>query len=239
MLSVALASLLAAASSKPAVLVLDLDVATGIEAGQAEVLDEIVANAVGRHVELSVISAAELQRMVELEGQKQVMGCDTTSCLGELAGAMGARYVVSGRAGVLGGLVVVSLNLFDSMKAKVIARQEARADSLDAAARLLDARVETLLLGIDGVVPLDVATSPVNLTLLLGSGTAAVGVVSLAAGATWLALAMRDLGNPAATREQKDDAVDAVPIAGTIVGAGAIALVGGGIAAYLGLGGEL
>lgn len=244
MLSFALALLCAvdapapppAKSDKPAVLVLDLDIATGVEKGQAAILDEIIANAVGRHPELSAISAAELQRMVALEGEKQVMGCDTTSCLGELAGAMGARYVVSGRVGVLGGLVVVSLNLFDSAAAKVIARQEARADALDAAARLLDVRVEALLAGVEGIKPVAVGEDKgIGLPVLAGGGTAIVGAVGLAAGGAWLGLAMGDLGKPETTRAQKDGAVSALPIAATMATVGAVALVGGGIIALLGM----
>jgi hypothetical protein len=247
MLSLAFALLVASPSpdakpDKTAVLVLDLDIATGVAKGEAAILDEIVANAVGAHPELSSVSAAELQRMVALEGQKQVMGCDTTSCLGELAGAMGARYVVSGRVGVLGGLTVVSLNLFDSAAAKVVARQEARAASLDAAARLLNVRVEALLAGIEGIKPIDVVAERsddggIGLPVLAGGGAALVGVVGLASGGVWLGLAMGDLGNAATTRAQKDGAVGAVPIAPSVATVGAVALVGGGIVALLGLSG--
>ena len=227
------------ADAKPTVLVLNLDVAAGIEKDEAAILDGIIATAVGRHRELDAIAAAELARMMELEGEKQAMGCDdSTSCLGELAGAMGARYVVAGRAGVLGGLVVLSLNLFDSTAARVVARQEARADSLDAAARLLEPRVEALLAAIEGVQPIAAAPEKPAWPLFAGAGAAALGAVGAGVGGTWLALAARDLDDATTSRAQKDTAVAGWPAAVGLTVLGAAVLLGGGALAVVGLGGD-
>ena len=60
-------------------------------------------------------------------------GCDegSTSCLAELAGAMGARLVLFGDLGKLGDTTVVSLNLFLSDQAQSAGRETVRVKSLD------------------------------------------------------------------------------------------------------------
>lgn len=42
------------------------------------------------------------------------MGCGDSSCLAEIAGAMGAEFVVFGDVGKLGETFVINLNLFDN-----------------------------------------------------------------------------------------------------------------------------
>ncbi len=80
---------------------------------------------------LDVISASDVKRLAELEGEKQAMGCSDNSCLAELAGAMGARYVVFGDVGQLGALIILNLNLFDSQKATAVNRTTVQSNGVE------------------------------------------------------------------------------------------------------------
>lgn len=81
---------------------------------------------------LDVLSPNDVKRLVELEGEKQTAGClDNSSCLADLAGALGARYVVFGDLGPLGSQLVLNLNLFDSQHARAVSRVTARFTTLE------------------------------------------------------------------------------------------------------------
>jgi hypothetical protein len=93
---------------------------------------------------LDVISASEVRRLAELEGERQTIGCNDTSCLAELAGAMGARYVVFGDVGTLGSLVVMNLNLFDGATTQAISRVTVQSDGIGGLPAALPARIKVL-----------------------------------------------------------------------------------------------
>lgn len=125
-----LASSASAADAKPRVLVLE---------PASEVVDKPTVNTIAslmlvelsKNPGLDVISASDVKRLAELEGEKQSMGCADSSCLAELAGAMGARYVVFGDVGKLGKLIILNLNLFDSAKATAVNRTTVQATGVE------------------------------------------------------------------------------------------------------------
>ncbi len=96
-------------------LVLDVN-APDLEKSQAETLTTFIAARAARFPALDVTSATDIRDMAALEADKQQMGCDqgSTSCLAEIAGAMGADFVLSTHAGKLDGVIVVALQLFDA-----------------------------------------------------------------------------------------------------------------------------
>ncbi len=96
-------------------LVLDVN-APDLEESQAETLTTFIAARAARFPTLDVTSATDIRDMAALEADKQQMGCDqgSTSCLAEIAGAMGADFVLSTHAGKLDGVIVVALQLFDA-----------------------------------------------------------------------------------------------------------------------------
>lgn len=97
---------------------------------------------------LDVVSARELQRMAELEAEKVQLGCNDASCLTELAGALGARYVVFGDAGKLGSLLVLNLSLFDSERAASRGRVAIKTRDLESLPAELAPALETLVAGV-------------------------------------------------------------------------------------------
>lgn len=190
--------------------------------------------------QLEVVSQADIRQMVDLEAEKQAMGCDTTSCLAEIAGAMGAAYVVFGRVGRLDERLFVQLNLFDSAKGRAVARQEVRAERLGEVPDVVRPALAHLVAPLTGIAPppeTPVAAAPdagssVLASPLLWGGAAAlsVGVVSavgLGAGTLWADGVLGQLNAPPA---DKNFAADVGPwlFVGAVTG-GALALGGGAL----------
>ena len=117
---------------KPKLLLMDLK-ATLIEPEAVGIITNMVsAEMAGYEAHFEIITNADMRQMVALEAEKQSMGCaDDSSCLAELAGAMGARFVMFGEVGKLGTNIIITVNLFDSQEAKAAGRVIVRAKSLD------------------------------------------------------------------------------------------------------------
>ena len=221
-LVVALALSLAAPAEPETLLVLDLDHSADVGDDVARTITDLVVGEVSARVKNRVLSGADIRNLTALEGEKQALGCESdSSCLAEIASAMGARYLVSGRVSTLGPELVLQLSLFDASKAEPIGRQNVRAASLPALADRLPDVVATLLspLGAKGVtppaIPPAVVESPVDdgeggtsllFWSLLGGGSAAVvmGLIGFvpATGLSLLALLdMVDVSVPADDRD--------------------------------------
>ncbi len=121
-LLVALA-LAAAPAEKPKLVVLNLSPGAGVAAEEANALTEAVTAEVAQRGFFDVVAASEVQTLLGVERQRQVMGCsEEDSCLQELAGALGARFVMSGSVGKLGEAYQLSLQTLDSKKAQPLGR---------------------------------------------------------------------------------------------------------------------
>lgn len=68
----------------------------------------------------SVISRQEIRAMLSHEAEKQALGCEAgSSCLAEIGGALGVRYLVSGSLGLVGQNHLLTLALSDVERATV------------------------------------------------------------------------------------------------------------------------
>jgi hypothetical protein len=110
-----------AADGPVRVLVLDIQPGS-LEAGTARAAGDLVTVALSERRGVEVASGADIQRAMELEGEKAALGCDDDSCLAELAGALGADLVVFGRGSTLGSVNILYLSLFDSTTGKTVGR---------------------------------------------------------------------------------------------------------------------
>lgn len=137
------------APTRPRLLMLSLD-GIGVEAEAVTLLDGSVAAALARDPTMDVVSEADLRRMIELEGQRELLGCNTDSCMAEVAGALGARYVVHGRVGTLERELLLQLTVFDAATSRTAATRQARAGSLDALSRAVPQTVAALLADVNG-----------------------------------------------------------------------------------------
>jgi hypothetical protein len=74
---------------------------------------------------LRVVGQKDVSQMLSVEQQKQLAGCTETSCLVEIAGAMGAQYLLDGTVGIVGQSNVLSLTLIDSSRGAVLGKKTA------------------------------------------------------------------------------------------------------------------
>ncbi len=131
---------------KPKVLFLDL-ACTAVKPEVVETISDLVGAYLGEHKKYDVITGQDLRQMAKLEVEKQKTGCVDNSCLSELAGAMGARYVVFGKVGKLADRTIITLNLFDSKEAKAVDRAVVSAPDIGSVPDLLPAAVAKLMGG--------------------------------------------------------------------------------------------
>ncbi len=101
------------ASTSVRVMLPDLEV-TARFADARGALTQVVAAEAGRVHGYELLSADEVRAVVAQEANKQLLGCDDTGCLAELAEALDAELVVSGRIGETpDGSPLVSLTLIN------------------------------------------------------------------------------------------------------------------------------
>ncbi|MFL5321300.1 MAG: hypothetical protein ACJ790_16695 [Myxococcaceae bacterium] len=122
------------AAEKPRLPIVELTVSGGADPSAASVLTESIATEVNNRGFFSPITPKDIQTLIGLERQKSLVGCSESSgsCLAELAGAMGARYVLSGSLGKLGEAYQLNLQMLDSEKAQTVGRSTRIAKDLEA-----------------------------------------------------------------------------------------------------------
>lgn len=190
-----------APSPRKKLLVTDL-VASGVEPRVTKAVTQLIATDIARRDNFDVISGEDLRRMIELESEREALGCtNDASCLAEVAGALGAQRVVFGDITRLGSGFIVSLTLLDSTSATIVGRTSQQVEGEDRLAVMVPSLVAELL-GDGGAAPkpttapttppktaapatADAGSGPPLLaigTLGVGAASVVVGVVALAVG---------------------------------------------------------
>jgi hypothetical protein len=152
-----------AAEERPKLAVLDLR-GKGVPDELVSSLSDVVTTSLTRLGVFDVVSRADIQRMLEFEQDKQLLGCESdTSCLAEIGGALGVALLVSGSVGQVGSTYIVNLTLTDTAAVNVRAREQREVASRDqligeveGAARFL---VRELLAGEQGYIVLNASES--------------------------------------------------------------------------------
>ncbi len=145
-LAAALAGAAPAAHADERVKVLVLDVKSkDLTASEVETLTSLVTAHLARYPQLDVMSSVDIKRLVDLEAQKQSVGCDQGACLAELAGAMGAQLVFFGQAGKLGSTIVLTLDVFDAQKNEAVGRQPIEARDLSQLPALVGPAIDAMV----------------------------------------------------------------------------------------------
>jgi hypothetical protein len=133
-------------------LVLDLR-PQSVDKATTELLTSAVGVVASRHPSVTVLTSADLRKLISVEEDKQLAGCadQSESCMAEIASALGAEFVVYGDVGRLGDATTVTLNLVDTTAAKPLARELLRATSLEVMPELMHDAFNRMLLPITGV----------------------------------------------------------------------------------------
>ena len=148
----ALATTAILAGSAPAsaaqIVALDVSAAGGVTPQLALALTSVMLNELSRIEGMSVISQADVRALLELEANKQGLGCSEAGCMTEIAGSLGAELMVSPSLSRVGSTYVASLVLIRVERAKVARRAEGRAKGAeDVAAEAMTAAVHNLFRG--------------------------------------------------------------------------------------------
>src|SRR5438067_952618 len=103
----------------PTVAVLNLESNAGAKE-QAPALSALIASRLSESPRLRVVSQSDIATSIGLERERQLLSSGTCSssneCLVELSGAVGARFVVTGRVDRFGEKYLLTATLFDSQK---------------------------------------------------------------------------------------------------------------------------
>jgi len=107
----------------PTLIVFDIVTEKGVEKSTGNMLTEVVIDRIaglGRYI---VIGQKDIDKMMAWEEKKQLQGCNDTSCLVQIAGALGAHYYIEGSIGVIGNQYIITLKQIDALVVKVITRR--------------------------------------------------------------------------------------------------------------------
>jgi hypothetical protein len=194
----------------------------------AHLLTELIGSAAQRP-DVDVLTGEDVRRAVDLEAERQSLGCAASGCLAEIAQALGARFVVYGSLAGLGDdELILTLNIFDSAKAASGGRTARRGADLKALVDQIDPAVKALVAQAMGRAPpsstrakllvLDVELRngaapppPADQTswlLIGGLSAAAAGVVGLVVGGGFDAAAMAADGEARKATLPQSDAQD-------------------------------
>jgi TolB-like protein len=165
---------------------------TDVPAGTAQILTTLTAVELDRREGFEVVTGEELKALIAQAGTASVNNCsdEAGECLAEVAGALGARFLVSGRVAKAGRLLVVSVSLFDTDAAKAIGRAQFEAQDVVAARERLPLAVDNLLAAFLGTAPVTIPPPPIVRAaedsasiwgaVMTGAGTAAGSVLCFA-----------------------------------------------------------
>lgn len=96
--------------------------ARGVDQHIADIVTQSATAAIDRLGVFHVISADDIRSMLTAEALKQAVGCTESSCLAEIAGAIGATYILAGSVGKLGNAYQLALTLIDQERAQTVDR---------------------------------------------------------------------------------------------------------------------
>jgi hypothetical protein len=195
-----------------------------------EVLLESMAAELKQDRRLRVVTSSDVKDLISLAAQQELEGCDSSSCLTEVADAFGAGLVVFGDVNRVDREMQLALRLVNVSTGDVLARESAQAASTDALARATPATVKRLL---SRAFP---AAPPWERPLVItGGSVGSVGAVAGVGLGVWAGVLAQTLyGSSSSSADEKGFAFDAlVPVAagaalGVVVAAagGAMVVVG-------------
>ncbi len=106
----------------PTLIVFDMVAEKGVEKGASNLLTEVLMSEISKKGLFKVIGQKDIDKMLFWETNKQLKNCTESSCLMQIAGAMGAEYYVEGSVGSMGNKYVISVKLIETMGVEIKGR---------------------------------------------------------------------------------------------------------------------
>ena len=137
----------APAAAKPTLLVAPLK-RVKTDKADAKILTEMIRIQVGQSNRYTLVTPEEMGAIdEELKGNSSG-GCEESSCIAEIGGALGARYMITGQFSALESRYILTLKLVDIEQVKANSTTDIRADRVEGIVDQLAAKIAALL-GVD------------------------------------------------------------------------------------------
>jgi hypothetical protein len=94
--------------------------------------------------DLSIVTARDVQQVLGMERQRQLLGCTATTCIAELAGALGADALLSGSLAHSGNSYTLVLRVIRASDGSELVSASTRASSEDGLQEWLEAHAAAL-----------------------------------------------------------------------------------------------
>jgi TolB-like protein len=161
-----------AVAASPSVAVLDFTVIGGDERLGSVYADRLAARLEQRGV--VVITQQTISSMLSLERQRQLLGCGTeaTSCVAELAGALGSSYLMIGQVARVGSSVSLNVRAVRSNDGSTVSSSAKTVGSEEAALSAMTEAADAFVFALDPTL----AQPKVAPWVVTGLGAAATGV---------------------------------------------------------------
>ena len=104
---------------QPTIVVTPIAAQRNVDEGLVNLLGELMLTELDKQDEYEIIGYSDIQAMMDNESNKQMLGCDGTSCLAELGEAMGAGLLIHANLGKIGASYLLNVKLIDVTKASV------------------------------------------------------------------------------------------------------------------------
>ena len=137
---------------QPRLIVLETHAVGGVDPKTVAGISAYLASEAAKG-KMRVLAASDVGSMLGLERQKQLLGCSDESCLFELAGALGAEYLLSSEVSEIGGEWMLTVALLDMQAARAQGRTTRRAPDLKDLLALVPVAVGTVLQPVTGIAP--------------------------------------------------------------------------------------
>jgi len=204
--------------------VLDPKFSDGVDAGGLKPLGGLLAVAVQRHSQGEVTSAEDVRTMIGFEREKTLLGCNDTSCLAEIGGALGVDELVTTEVGKLGSQLVVNLARIDIRKARAVTRTSRQVADVDALVAALDGAVAELY---GGAAPPPAVVEEEEGVRVAPWVTTGLGVLALGVGGLLYGDALAGADEP--LLQDEADALEGRGNTGLGLALGGAALAAGGV----------
>lgn len=217
------------------VLVLDLH-GEGVDAAIPVAVRDTLVSYLQASDGLEVLSAEDMRRTLDVEAEKEALGCKAdASCLAEVAGALGARFLLYGSAAKLGDVVAVNLSLYDARAGVAVARESIEINELGRLPTEVRRAAKVMFAQVGVVLPAEHGgPSP-----LVVAGGVAAGIGALAViGCSVLALTSSSDVSAQPTFVGKQEAAGRRDAFAIGAAAGGVVVVAGAVVLGLGLAGE-
>jgi TolB-like protein len=103
----------------PTLIVFDMTPEKGVEKGAANLLTEVILSEINSLNHFNVIGQNDIDKMLFWETNKTLKNCNESSCMAQIAGAMGAEYYVISSIGIMGNNYLINMRWINVMSAKV------------------------------------------------------------------------------------------------------------------------